>query len=118
MRRAVSALLGILFISACYVFAWPTASVPYFAAIVLHLVCGLALMALLIFALWPILRDSTPIAKIGWVLIALGGVLGVVLIFTERGAWIGRCFTRTSARACWAARFWPQLGRAARVAGE
>ncbi len=113
MRRAVSALLGILFISACYVFAWPTASVPYFAGIVIHLVCGVALVALLIFALWPILRDSTPVAKIGWVLIASGGVLGVVLVFTgtRRVDWpllythIGACMLGGAFLAsAWAAR--------------
>jgi tetratricopeptide (TPR) repeat protein len=113
LRRAISALLAILFLTAAYVFAWPSANVPYFAAIVIHLLGGIALVALLIFGLATILREATITARIGWVLIALGGVLGVVLVFTgtRRVDWpllyvhIGACVAGGAFLAsAWAAR--------------
>src|SRR5271155_876593 len=82
MKRATSILLAILFLTAAYVYAWPTASVPYFAGVVLHLVAGVALVIALIFTLNKILRGAPAASKIGWILIAFGGILGVALIFT------------------------------------
>ncbi len=82
MKRVVSILLGILFVTAAYVFAWPSASVPYFAGVILHVVAGAVLLVALIFTLRKLLRSSSPASKIGWLLIALGGVLGIALLFT------------------------------------
>jgi Flp pilus assembly protein TadD len=113
VRRAISALLGITFLTAAYVFAWPSANIPYFAAIIIHLVGGLALLVLLLVALGPILRESTWEARIGWSLIALGGLLGVVLMYTgtRRAEWpmlyvhIGACVAGGAFLAsAWAAR--------------
>jgi hypothetical protein len=89
VRRALSALLGISFLTAAYVFAWPSANVPYFAAIIIHLLGGLALLLLLLVALRPILRESSWETRIGWSLIALGGLLGAVLMYTgtRRAEW-------------------------------
>ena len=82
MRRATSILLAILFLTAAYVYAWPTASVPYFAGVIVHLVAGIALVITFAFTLNRILRGAPTASKIGWILIALGGILGVALIFT------------------------------------
>src|SRR5580698_298652 len=89
VRRALSAFLGISFLTAAYVFAWPSANVPYFAAIIIHLLGGLALLLLLLVALRPILRESSWETRIGWSLIALGGLLGAVLMYTgtRRAEW-------------------------------
>jgi hypothetical protein len=113
VRRALSALLGISFLTAAYVFAWPSANVPYFAAIVIHLLGGLALLLLLLVALRPLLRESTWEARIGWSLIALGGLLGALLMYTgtRRAEWslvyvhIGACVVGGAFLAsAWAAR--------------
>src|SRR6202020_1020902 len=99
MKRLVHVCLAILFLTAAYVYAWPSANVPYFAAIVLHLFTGIAFLILLTFVLLPILRISSITSRIGWILLAFGGVLGIVLVFTgtRRAEWpllyihIGAC---------------------------
>jgi Flp pilus assembly protein TadD len=99
MRRLTSLLLAVLFLTAAYVFAWPSASIPYFASVVLHVVAGVAFVALLIFVLRRILREGSGPARIGWLLLSLGGILGIALIFTgtRRTEWallythIGAC---------------------------
>src|SRR5277367_770011 len=99
MKRLIHLSLAILFLTAAYVYAWPSANVPYFAAIVIHLVTGIIFLILLTIGLLPILRNSPLASRIGWILLALGGVLGVILVFTgtRRAEWpllyihIGAC---------------------------
>jgi Flp pilus assembly protein TadD len=101
MKRLIHLSLAILFLTAAYVYAWPSANVPYFAAIVIHLVTGIIFLILLTFGLSPILRHSPVASRIGWILLAFGGVLGIVLVFTgtRRAEWpllyihIGACVT-------------------------
>jgi tetratricopeptide (TPR) repeat protein len=113
MRRLASLLLAILFLTAAYVFVWPSANVPYFAGVILHLGAGVLFLLTLAFALRSILRDATPSARAGWILLAVGGLLGVVLIFTgtRRGDWpllyvhIGVCLAGGALLAsAWAAK--------------
>ncbi|MGB6199219.1 MAG: tetratricopeptide repeat protein [Candidatus Acidiferrales bacterium] len=82
MRKITRILLAALFLSAAYVFAWPSANVPYFAAVVLHLVAGVLFLLALIFVFRAVWRDGTPISRIGWILLAVGAVTGAVLIYT------------------------------------
>lgn len=82
MKRLRLSLLAVLFLTAAYVFAWPAANVPYFVAVLLHLVAGLVLVVVLGLSLRSILPTAAPAERIGWPLLALGGVLGLVLIFT------------------------------------
>src|SRR5580704_7297893 len=99
MKRLIHFSLAILLVTAAYVYAWPSANVPYFAAIVIHLVTGIIFLILLTFGLAPILRNSSTASRIGWILLAFGGVLGIVLVFTgtRRAEWpllyvhIGAC---------------------------
>src|ERR1700723_3559731 len=99
MKRLVDICLALLFLTAVYVYAWPSANVPYFGAIVMHLVAGIAFLILLTARLLPILRNSSIASRIGWILLAFGGVLGIVLVFTgtRRAEWpllyvhIGAC---------------------------
>ena len=99
MKRATLILTALLFLTAAYLYAWPTASIPYFAAIILHVLGGASLLVLLLLTLKKLLHSATPASKIGWLLIALGGILGVALIFTgtRRNEWpllyvhIGAC---------------------------
>ncbi|MGH9747988.1 MAG: tetratricopeptide repeat protein [Candidatus Acidiferrales bacterium] len=89
MKRAVPTLLALLFLTAAYVYAWPSASIPYFAAVILHVLGGVALLIVLVFTLRKLLREAPPAARIAWLLVALGGVLGAVLIYmgTRRNEW-------------------------------
>src|ERR1700733_5982990 len=100
MKRRFSAiLLFVLFAKAAYLFVWPSANVPYFGAVILHLLAGITLLVFLLFALRGILRGASITSRVGWVLIAIGGVLGAVLIKTgaRRDEWtllyahIGAC---------------------------
>jgi Flp pilus assembly protein TadD len=99
MRRLTSLLLAVLFLTAAYVFAWPSASIPYFASVVLHLVAGVAFVIALTIVFCTVLQDESGAARIGWLLLSLGGILGIVLIFTgtRRTEWpllyahIGAC---------------------------
>jgi tetratricopeptide (TPR) repeat protein len=99
MKRLINILLVILALTAAYVYAWPSANVPYFGAIILHLLAGLGFLALLIFTLRPILRKGPTASRLGWLLLAVGGILGALLIYTgaRRAEWpllyahIGAC---------------------------
>jgi tetratricopeptide (TPR) repeat protein len=99
MKRLIHFSLAILFLTAAYVYAWPSANVPYFAAIVIHLLTGIAFLVLLAIGLLPMLRNSSVASRIGWILLAFGGVLGIALVFTgtRRAEWpllyihIGAC---------------------------
>src|SRR5580658_4584797 len=82
MKRLRSRLLAVLFLTAAYVFVWPAANVPYFAAVLLHLAAGLVLVVVLALSMRSILPAVSPAQRIGWLLLALGGVLGLILIFT------------------------------------
>ena len=82
MKRATTTLLAVLFLTAAYVYAWPAPSVPYFVAVIAHVLGGVAIVGLLVFGLRELLRSAPSVAKIGWVLIAIGGILGVALVFT------------------------------------
>ena len=73
MRRLAMMLLAVLFVTAAYLFVWPAANVPYFAAVILHLLAGIAFLFFL-FALRGILRSGSTTSRIGWILIATGGV--------------------------------------------
>ena len=85
--RTVS--LYVLFITAAYVFAWPAANIPYFAAVLLHLITGVVFSIALVAFFRSILRNGSPAQKIGWILLAIGAALGVLLIFTgtRKGDW-------------------------------
>ncbi|MGA7221325.1 MAG: tetratricopeptide repeat protein [Candidatus Acidiferrales bacterium] len=82
MKRVTDILLFVLVLTAAYVFAWPSANVPYFGAIILHLLAGVAFLVLLLFTLRPMLRQGPIASRIGWVLLAVGGILGAILIYT------------------------------------
>jgi hypothetical protein len=89
LKRTLVCLTIALAISALYLFAWPSANLQYFAAIVRHLVAGIAFLVVLIFTLRPILRNGPTASRLGWLLLAVGGILGALLIYTgaRRAEW-------------------------------
>jgi Flp pilus assembly protein TadD len=82
MSRIRKLLLFVLVVTAAYLFAWPAASVPYFLAVLLHLVAGIALAAALAISIRSLLRHASPEQRAGWILLVIGGALGIALIFT------------------------------------
>ena len=76
--RSVIALAA----SALYVYAFPAANIPYVLIDLCHVAVGVFLAALLLPFLVSILRTGTPAARIGWSLLAVGTVLGLILIYT------------------------------------
>ncbi|MGB9405255.1 MAG: tetratricopeptide repeat protein [Candidatus Acidiferrales bacterium] len=99
MNRLRSYLLSILFLSAAYLFAWPTATIPYEGTVILHFVAGVVFALLCApFMVRKILHGEAP-ERVGWSLVSAGSVLGIILIFTGAprsmypllGAHIGTC---------------------------
>ena len=71
-----------LFLTAGYLFAWPSPNVPYFAAVILHLGGGLAFFLALGMGLRRILREGSRLTSAAWLLLLACGVVGLILIYT------------------------------------
>src|ERR1700722_5165465 len=76
--RSVVALAA----SAVYLYGFPSANIPYILVLLFHLVAGIFLTILLLPFLVKMLPRSSPGARVGWLMLALGAVTGVTLIFT------------------------------------
>jgi Flp pilus assembly protein TadD len=87
--RALPWLLTFLAISAGYLYAFPQANIFYAGVVLLHTLAGVFTAILLIRALYPRLRNGSVIARVGWLLIATGSLLGLILIKTgtARAEW-------------------------------
>jgi tetratricopeptide (TPR) repeat protein len=82
MDRWLSRSVVILAVSAAYLFGFPSATIAYGAAVLLHVGAGIVLAALLLPYLARVLRGARWLARLGWIALALGTVLGLALIFT------------------------------------
>jgi tetratricopeptide (TPR) repeat protein len=82
MRRLTRVLLAALFLSAAYLFAWPSATVSYFGAVVLHLIAGFFFLLILFFVFRTIWREGSLISRMGWLLLVFGGIAGAILAYT------------------------------------
>src|SRR5580704_5784689 len=76
--RSVIALAA----SAVYLYGFPSANIPYIAVVLFHLVAGILLTILLLPFLVKLLGTSTLGARAGWLMLAVGAVMGVTLVFT------------------------------------
>ncbi len=74
-------LLTLLTLSAAYLYAFPSASLPYLGLVLAHVAGGFLLAGFLIPVLIR-LRSTTPSARLGWIVTAIGAVSGIVLTFT------------------------------------
>ena len=75
-------LLTFLVISAAYLYAFPQPTVFYAGVVLLHAFGGVLATVLLIPAMIRLLRNGSLLARVGWPLVAVGAVLGVILIKT------------------------------------
>src|SRR5690348_8431024 len=80
-KRFLGLLATLLFITALYEYAWPTPTIHYYAVVMLHLAAGLLLFLLLLIMSASIWQDSHALDRTGWSLLAVGGFIGVALIF-------------------------------------
>ena len=82
MKALPLRLIGLLVLSGAWLYALPSTSLVYLGVVLVHVLAGLALAALLLWRLASLLGQGIAASRLGWALIALGGVLGLVLIYT------------------------------------
>ena len=89
LSRTLSWLIVFLVISAAYLYTFPQPNIPYAGVVLLHTLGGLIATALLAPALIRLLRAGSISSRLGWLLIAVGAVIGLVLIKTgtPRSEW-------------------------------
>ncbi len=89
LRTALGVLLGFLFVSAVYLYTFPSPNLVYPAIDLLHVGGGIAALVLLAFYAAAHYREWDFVAWAGWLLFGAGGILGLVLIFTgtPHSAW-------------------------------
>src|SRR5262245_61950426 len=80
MSRWRLGLVLVLTFSAVYLYAFPAATIIYGCGIMLHTGAGVLLAILLIPILRTVFRECGLTEKSGWVLLAAGTILGLVLI--------------------------------------
>jgi hypothetical protein len=69
-----------LVVSAAYLYGYPSATIFFGIVVLFHVATGIVFTLLLAFTLFPLLRGRTLLARFGWLLLAAGAVLGIVLI--------------------------------------
>src|SRR5580765_6149185 len=81
-QKLLRALIFVLLLTAAYLYPFPQANILYPAVVLLHVFGGVVATALLVRLLWPLLRQGNFVSKAGWLLLAVGAVLGLVLMRT------------------------------------
>src|SRR5258707_4331833 len=87
--RTLSWLIAFLVISAAYLYSFPQPNVFYAVVVLLHAMGGVLATILLVPMLFRLLQRGSWFARVGWLLIAAGAILGLVLIKTgtPRSEW-------------------------------
>src|SRR6201998_4722269 len=80
MQRWRSISVLVLAVTAVYLYAFPTANIPYAIAVLLH--AGLGVLATLgiLFFLFRGFTQESWLARFGWLILLAGGTLGIILI--------------------------------------
>ncbi|HUJ94826.1 MAG TPA: tetratricopeptide repeat protein [Terriglobales bacterium] len=88
-HRALPGLFIFLFLSAVYLYAFPQPNLIYPVIVLLHALGGLVAVILLLVYLVSVLKTSSWTARLGWISLLAGGILGVILIKlgTSRSEW-------------------------------
>ncbi len=69
-----------LTISAAYLYGYPSATIPYGVMDLFHIAAGIVFTILLVVYLLLSFRNEALLARLGWILLSVGAVLGIVLI--------------------------------------
>lgn len=81
MDRWRSRILLALVASAVYLYGFPTATITYGVVVLFHAAAGIVLTALLLPFLIKLLRTGALLARLGWLLLSAGAVIGAALIY-------------------------------------
>lgn len=78
-----------LFVSAVYLYIFPTPTIFYAVIVLLHTLVGTVIAFALIGVFWKRFRQWGTGEKLAWILLAAGAVVGVILIYTgtPRARW-------------------------------
>jgi Flp pilus assembly protein TadD len=79
-RHWLSRGLVLLALSAAYLYGFPSATIIYAVVDLLHVAIGILVFLLLLVFLVPLLWNGTTFARVGWILLAAGTLLGLALI--------------------------------------
>ena len=82
VSRALPWLIAFLFVSAVYLYTFPQPNVFYAAIVLLHVVAGVVAAVLLAVFVFRLLRDGSIASLLGWGLLAVGAIFGLILIKT------------------------------------
>jgi cytochrome c-type biogenesis protein CcmH/NrfG len=82
VSRALGGLVVFLFLSAVYLYTFPQPNVFYAAIVLLHTVAGVVAAVLLAVFLLRLLRNGSIASRLGWGLLTVGAIFGLVLIKT------------------------------------
>src|SRR5215472_12088542 len=80
-RKFTVGLVVLLVFTALYLYAFPAPTLLYAAAILLHAGAGLVAIVCLIRYCLRYLKQATWMARLGWITLALGGVIGGALVY-------------------------------------
>jgi Flp pilus assembly protein TadD len=81
MNRWLMRCLVVLALSAIYLYGFPSPTLTYEGGVVVHLGAGIVLSVLLARYFLRLMRSAEVAARVGWVILALGGAMGLALIF-------------------------------------
>jgi Flp pilus assembly protein TadD len=79
-KRWLPRALVALGLSAAYLYGYPSATVSYAVLDLFHIAAGIFFTILLLLSLVRLLPKETFLARLGWILLVAGGLLGIVLI--------------------------------------
>src|SRR6266700_8257158 len=80
LKRRLSRILVALTVSAVYLYGYPSATISYFVVDLFHVAVGIVLTILLIFYVVRLLPRATLLARLGWISLVAGALLGTALI--------------------------------------
>lgn len=81
LRKFVVGAVIVLALTAAYLYAFPSPTLTYAAAILLHAGLGLIAAACLLLFCCRYLKGQPLMAKLGWLLMTMGALLGTALIY-------------------------------------
>jgi high-affinity Fe2+/Pb2+ permease len=79
-KRWLSRSLIALAASAAYLYGYPSTTISFGIVVLFHVAAGIVFSVLLGFTLFRLLGNESLLARFGWILLAVGAILGIVLI--------------------------------------
>ena len=79
-QRWMGRLVAALTLSAVYLYGYPSATIPYFVVDLLHVGVGVLVTVLLLVCLARLMKQGDLFARIGYLALTAGAILGIVLI--------------------------------------